>query len=94
MNKAELIAIIAEKSDLTKTQVETAFKATFDSIANILSKQDKIIIPGFGGFSAKKRAARKGRNPSTGKEINIPETIVANFKASSQLKELINGQGE
>jgi DNA-binding protein HU-beta len=63
MNKAELIAIIAEKSDLTKTQVETAFNATFDSITDILAKQDKIIIPGFGGFSAKKTCCQKRTQP-------------------------------
>ncbi len=65
MTKAELIAMIAEKSEITKQQAEAAFKATFDSIAEILAKEDKVIIPGFGGFAAKKRAARKGRNPST-----------------------------
>ena len=94
MNKAELIAVITEKSELTKAQVEIVFKSTFDAIAELLAKQDKVIIPQFGGFAVKKRAARKGRNPSTGKEINIPETIVASFKASSALKELINEQGE
>jgi DNA-binding protein HU-beta len=90
MNKAELIAMITEKCDLTKAQVETAFKATFDAIAEVLSKQDKVTIPGFGGFTSKKRPARKGRNPSTGQEMLIPETVVASFKAAVQLKEIIN----
>ncbi len=90
MNKAELIAMITEKCDLTKEQVETVFKATFDAIAEVLSKQDKIMIPGFGSFTSKKRAARKGRNPATGQEMLIPETVVASFKAASQLKDTIN----
>jgi DNA-binding protein HU-beta len=90
MNKAELIAMVTEKCDLTKAQVETVFKATFDAIAEVLSKQDKIMIPWFGGFSSKKRPARKGRNPSTGQEMLIPETVVASFKSAAQLKEFIN----
>ena len=64
--------------------------AVNNAIAEVLSKQDKIMIPGFGGFSSKKRSERKGRNPSTGKEILIPETVVASFKSAAQLKEFIN----
>jgi DNA-binding protein HU-beta len=90
MNKAELIAAIAEQSGLTKIQAEAAFKATFDIIISALVKQDKVMIPGFGGFSSKVRAERKGRNPSTGKEIMIPKAIVAQFKVATQLKEIIN----
>ena len=56
-------------------------------------KEAKVMIPGFGGFAVKTRAARKGRNPSTGKEMEIPEAKVASFKVSSQLKELINVDG-
>ncbi len=95
MNKAELIARIAEKAGLTKTQAEDAFSALFETISEALVKQDKIMIPGFGGFSSKKRLARKGRNPSTGEEMLIKESMVANFKPASQLKELLNtDQGE
>ena len=90
MNKAELISIIAEQSGLTKIQAESAFKATFDAITSALVKQDKIMIPGFGGFGTKLRAARKGRNPSTGKEMVIPKAVIAHFKAASQLKEFVN----
>lgn len=90
MNKAELIARIAEKLALPKAQVESVFNETFNAISTILSEQNKINIPGFGGFSAKKRGARKGRNPSTGTEIIIPEKIVASFQPSSTLKQLIN----
>lgn len=90
MTKAELIAIIAEKSGLTKTQAEIAFSATFETITESMIKQEKVMIPGFGGFTTKIRAERKGRNPSSGKEIIIPQAVVANFKPATQLKETIN----
>jgi len=90
MTKAELIAVIAEKSGLSKSDVESAFSATFETITEMLAQQIKVMIPGFGGFSSKVRAERKGRNPATGKEILIPKAIVASFKPAAQLKETIN----
>lgn len=90
MNKKEFIAAIAEKSGMTKADVEVIFSATFDTITEALVKQNKIMIPGFGSFSTKVREERKGRNPSTGKEMTIPTIVVANFKAATQLKENIN----
>lgn len=92
MNKAELIAAIAEKAGITKEQAQVAFAATFDTIADAMAKQDKVAVPGFGSFQGKVRAERKGRNPSTGKEIIIPQAIVANFKPATQLKELMNNE--
>jgi DNA-binding protein HU-beta len=92
MNKAELLVAIAEKAGITKEDAQLAFSATFEIIAEALAKQDKIAIPGFGSFQGKVRAERKGRNPSTGKEIIIPQSIVANFKAATQLKEMMNNQ--
>ncbi len=92
MTKSELISAIAEKSGLTKAQAEHAFSVTFEVITEIMSKQGKVMIPGFGGFSTKVRAERKGRNPSSGKEIIIPKAIVASFKAAAQLKETINNK--
>ena len=90
MNKTEFIAAIAEKSGMSKADVEVIFSATFDTITGSWVKQDKIAIPGFGSFATKVRDERKGRNPSTGKEMTIPKTVVANFKAATQLKEVIN----
>lgn len=90
MNKAEFITAIAEKAGMSKADVEVIFTATFETITEALVKQDKIAIPGFGSFATKLREERKGRNPSTGKEMTIPKTIVANFKAATQLKETIN----
>lgn len=94
MNKAELIALIADKSGITKSQAELALKATFETITEELVKQEKVMIQGFGGFSTKVRPERKGRNPATGKEILIPKAIVANFKPALQLKESINQEKE
>jgi|HubBroStandDraft_4_1064222.scaffolds.fasta_scaffold461832_2 DNA-binding protein HU-beta len=93
MNKAEFIAAIAEKSSLTKSQAEEACNAIFGTITEAMLA-DKIMIQGFGTFSTKERAERKGRNPSTGEAITIPKAIVAIFKPASQLKEIINNQGE
>ena len=90
MNRAELIAAIAEQSGLTKIQAEAALKATFDTITLAMVKQDKVMIPGFGGFGTKVRLERKGRNPSTGKEMTIPKAIIAQFKAATQLKDSVN----
>ena len=87
-----MIVIIAEKTGLTKSQAESAFSATFEAITELMAKQEKVMIPGFGGFSTKIRAERKGRNPSSGKEMIIPKAIVANFKPAAQLKETINNK--
>lgn len=90
MTKAEFIAAISEKLGFTKAQSETVCDTVFDTIADVLVKQDKILIPGFGGFSTKIRAERKGRNPSTQKEMIIPKAVVVSFKPATQLKEKVN----
>lgn len=83
MNKTKLIAAIAEKSSLTKTQAEGAFSATFETITHLLANQEKVMVPGFGGFNVKIRPKRKGRNPAIGNEIMIPQTVVASFKPAA-----------
>jgi DNA-binding protein HU-beta len=90
MNKKELIAVIAEKSNLTHSQAEAAFAATFDTIQAVMIEQGNIAVPGFGSFATKIREERKGRNPATGKEIVIPKAIVPVFKAGTQLKASVN----
>lgn len=92
MTKAELIAAIAEKSGLTKSQTESAFNATFETIIERLQNQEKVMIAGFGGFVTRVREERQGRNPSSGQVITIPRAIVASFKPATQLKETINNQ--
>ncbi|HSW93225.1 MAG TPA: HU family DNA-binding protein [Gammaproteobacteria bacterium] len=92
MNKAELVAAVAEKSNLTKAQAEMAMGAMFDTITEAMTTEGKILIQGFGGFSIKERAERQGRNPSTGAIMTIPKALVVNFKPATQLKQLINNQ--
>ncbi len=89
MNKAELISAIAEKSELTKKDSEKALNAMLDSVVEALKKGDKVQIIGFGTFEAKKRNAREGINPRTGKPIKIAAATVPSFKAGKALKDSI-----
>ena len=90
MNKAELIAKIAEESKLTKKAAETALDAFMTSVEGALKKGEKVQLVGFGSFEVRKRAARKGRNPQTKAEIKIPASKAPVFKAGKALKELVN----
>ena len=90
MSKQELINAIADKADITTAQAEAAFEATFTTIKDIMSSEGVVAIPKFGKFGTKLRAARKGRNPSTGAEIQIPEATVPFFKAATDLKSEVN----
>lgn len=90
MNKTDLIAAIAEKSELSKSAAEKALKATIESIEEALINDEKVVLVGFGTFEAKKRAARKGRNPSTKEVIDIPASKVPTFKAGKDLKTKVN----
>lgn len=89
MNKAELIGVIAEKSELTKKDSEKALNALVDGIVEALKKGDKVQIIGFGTFEAKKRNAREGINPRTRKPIKIAAATVPSFKAGKALKDSI-----
>ncbi|GFN21758.1 HU family DNA-binding protein [Moorellaceae bacterium AZ2] len=89
MNKAELVASVAEKADITKKDAEKAVNALFASIEEALAKGDKVQLVGFGTFEVKERAARVGRNPRTGEEIAIAATKVPVFKAGKALKDAV-----
>ena len=89
MNKQDLVASMAEKAELTKKDAEKALDAFMESVSGALKKGDKIQLVGFGTFETRARAARKGRNPATGKEINIPASKAVAFKAGKQLKESV-----
>ncbi|MEW6574477.1 MAG: HU family DNA-binding protein [Bacillota bacterium] len=89
MNKSELVASVAEKADLTKKDAERAISAVFDSISTALKNGDKVQLVGFGTFEVRQRAARKGRNPQTKAEIQIPAARVPVFKAGKSLKETV-----
>ncbi|MBQ8588185.1 MAG: HU family DNA-binding protein [Clostridia bacterium] len=90
MKKSELVAIMAEKADLKKVEAEKALNAFVDAVTEALTKGDKISLVGFGSFETKKRAARKGKNPQTGAEINIAASTVPTFKAGRGLKDAVN----
>lgn len=85
-NKATLIEKVQGIADLNKKQATEAVEAVFDGIRESLEAGESTTIVGFGTFSAKHRAARKGRNPQTGEEIDIPAANVPAFKASPKLK--------
>ncbi len=85
MNKAELVAKIADDTELTKTQANAALDALTDTITKTLKGGGKVTLVGFGTFTVKKRAARTGRNPQTGAAIKIKAKKVAKFKAGKEL---------
>ena len=87
MTKAELVAMIASKSNLTKKDSESALNAFIESVTETMKKGDKIILVGFGTFETRKRAERTGVNPRTKETIKIPATTVPAFKAGKALKE-------
>ena len=91
LNKSGLIDAIAKAADLNKKDSEAALNAVVATIADTLKKGDKVVLVGFGSFEVRKRAARKGRNPQTGKEINIPAAKSPVFKAGKALKDAVNG---
>lgn len=89
MTKVELIAVVAEKSGLTKKDAEKAVNAVFASVQDGMKKDGKVQIVGFGTFEVRDRAAREGKNPSTGEKIKIPATRVPAFKAGKTLKDFV-----
>jgi len=90
MNKTDLIDAVAQETDLTKKQSEAAINATLDAIVKALADEEKVVLVGFGTFETKKRAARKGRNPSTKEVINIPASKAPVFKAGKGMKDKVN----
>ena len=85
MNKAELIAKIADDAGITKTQANTALDSFVEAVTKTLKGGGKVTLVGFGTFSVSKRAARNGRNPQTGEVIKIKARKVARFKAGKEL---------
>ncbi len=89
MNKAELVAAVAEKTALSKKDSEKAVNAAFEAITAALIGGDKVQLVGFGAFEVKERNARVGRNPKTKEEIQIPASRVPVFKAGKALKDVV-----
>lgn len=90
MNKTELVAAIAEKAEISKKDSEKALKAFIDVVSEQLKKGDKVQLVGFGTFEISERAAREGRNPHTGKTMNIAACKAPKFKAGKALKDAVN----
>ena len=90
MTKAELVEFVAEKADLTKADAARALEAVVEGVTKGLKKEGKVTLVGFGTFTAKKRAARTGRNPQTGAEVKIAARVVPGFRAGSKLKDALN----
>ncbi|MCL2859066.1 MAG: HU family DNA-binding protein [Oscillospiraceae bacterium] len=90
MNKADLVAKLAEKTGDTKKNAEVCLNAFVDVVSQALVHGEKVQLVGFGSFEVRKRAARKGRNPQTKEEIKIPASKAPVFKAGKALKDLVN----
>ncbi|HOU74066.1 HU family DNA-binding protein [Tenuifilum sp.] len=90
MNKAQLIDAIAAEAKITKADAKKALDAFIKTTGTALKKGDRVALVGFGSFSVAKRNARTGRNPQTGKPINIKAKKVVKFKAGSELSGKVN----
>lgn len=89
MNKAELVEAMASDAGLSKADAKKALDAFINTTTHALKKGDRVALVGFGSFSVSERAARKGRNPQTGKEINIKAKKVVRFKAGADLSDKV-----
>ncbi|MFT6850752.1 MAG: DNA-binding protein HU-beta [Sphingobacteriales bacterium] len=90
MNKNDLISAIANDTGLSKADSGRALDSVLDNVASSLKGGNKVTLIGFGTFLTSDRAARKGRNPQTGKEINIPAKTAVRFKAGKALSDSVN----
>ena len=92
MNKEELVQEIAKKTKVTQKDAAEVLNALVDTIQKTVAKGNKVTLVGFGTFESRKRAARTGRNPQTGKEISIPAKTVPVFSAGKKFKTVVNGK--
>ena len=90
MNRTELISAMSENADMTKVDTEKALKAFVDTVTEELKNGGKVQLVGFGTFEVSERAARTGRNPQTGEEIQIAASKTPKFKAGKALKTAVN----
>jgi DNA-binding protein HU-beta len=90
MKKEELVAFVSEKADITRKSAGEAVNAVLEGITSALEKGDSISLIGFGSFKVVKRAAREGRNPSTGEKIQIAASNGIKFAPGATLKERVN----
>jgi len=90
VNKEELVQEIAKKAKVTQKEAAEVLSTLIEVVEKTVSKGKKVTLVGFGTFEARKRAARTGRNPQTGKEIKIPAKTVPAFTAGKKFRELVN----
>ncbi len=91
MTKAELVAAIADRADLTRVKADAALDGLIDTIKDALTQGDKITLTNFGSFSVSSRGPRKGRNPRTGQVIDIPSRASIRFSPGASLKKAVSG---
>lgn len=92
MNKSELLEAVVESTDISKSEGTRVIEGVFSAITDALKSGEQVVLPGFGTFSVGHRAARTGRNPKTGEEIQIKASRVAKFKAGKALKEAVQDE--
>jgi len=90
MVKTDLVNFVAENAGLTKADATKALEAVISGVTAGLKKEGKVTVTGFATFTAKKKAASKGRNPRTGETVNIPARVAVTIKAGSKLKDALN----
>jgi len=89
MTKADLVAQVAKKAGLTTKAAKDSVNTVFGTMSDALKRGEKVVVTGFGTFMVRRRAARKGRNPQTGAEIQIPATKTPGFTAGKSLKRMV-----
>ncbi|OGK57473.1 DNA-binding protein [Candidatus Roizmanbacteria bacterium RIFCSPLOWO2_02_FULL_38_10] len=89
MTKADLVMQVAKKANLTSKAAKESVNVIFSTITEAMKRGEKVVITGFGTFVVRKRAARKGRNPQTGAEIQIPATKTPGFTAGKTIKRMV-----
>lgn len=89
MNKTELVARVAEKAEVTQAIAEKIVNSFVDVVTETLSKDEKVVVTGFGTFEVRNRVARRGKNPRTGEEIIVPAQKTPAFKAGKLLKDAV-----
>ncbi|MEK9179672.1 MAG: HU family DNA-binding protein [Patescibacteria group bacterium] len=89
MTKQDLVAQVAKQANLSMRAAKLATDTVFSTIADALKRNEKVVVTGFGTFVVRKRAARKGRNPQTGAEIQIPASKTPGFTAGKSLKRMV-----
>ena len=90
MNKAELISIVAKKTNLTKKETELALTTILETIVDVVASGEKITLVGFGSFEVRERKSREGRNPKTGEKIEIPTSKLPAFSVGKFFKKRLN----